>query len=69
MKDEGYKLKIGHILMLRWIVEQNTYWLYHMGYGDREYIRIHDILRDDRYFDFDKGMLNDLRSKWLQQDH
>ena len=66
MKDEGYKLKVGHLVMLRWILEENTYWLYEVGYGDKEYIRLNHILMDDKYFDFDKGMLNDIRSTWLQ---
>ena len=65
MKDEGYKLEIGHKKFLYKILVVNENWLYDNGYKDGEYIRLSHIMSDERYFDFDKRMLNELRDRYL----
>ena len=66
MKDVGYKLKDSQIRWIRSLLFDYSDWLHVMGYGDGEYIRLNDIDRNGRYFDFDKGMLNSIRDSWTK---
>lgn len=65
MKDEGKELKVGQRMFINKILDNDGRWLYQVGWGDREYIRLFDILRDGKYFEWDKSMLNEMRKRWL----
>lgn len=60
-----YKLKVGQMVWLRKVLKERS-WLWDVGYGDGEYIRLNDILDRDEYFDFDKRMLNEIRESWIK---
>lgn len=63
MKDEGIELKKGHIVWLEKVLKGS--WLFENGYGDEEYIRLSHIITEERYFEWDKRFLNELRTIWL----
>ena len=66
MKEGVHHLGIGQRLWLNKVISKHQDWLDTIGYGDEGIIRIHQILRNDMYVEYDKKFLNTLREMYLE---
>ena len=66
MKEGVHHLGIGQRLWLNKVISKHQDWLDTIGYGDEGIIRIHQILRNDMYVEYDKRFLNTLREMYLE---
>ena len=65
MKEE-HKLGIQQRLWLNKVISKHQDWLDSVGYGDEGIIRIHTILNNDCYLEWDKRFLNTLRDMYIE---
>ena len=66
MNEIVYSLGINQRLWLNKIVSKHRDWLDSIGEGAMGTFRIHGILNNDSYKDYDKEWLNTLREMYIQ---
>ena len=66
MKEGTHYLGINQRLWLNKVISKHQDWLDSIGYGDEGIIRIHNILRNDYYLEYDKKFLNLLRDMYIE---
>ena len=65
MKEDTHYLGIEQRKWLTKIGAKHQDWLDSIGYGDEGIIRIHNILMNDCYLEYDKKWLNNLREMYI----
>ena len=66
MNEVVYSLKINQRLWLNKVITQHRDWLDTLGEGAMGTVRIHQILNNDSYKDYDKDWLNTLREMYIE---
>jgi hypothetical protein len=66
MKEGTHYLGISQRLWLNKVISTHQSWLDSIGYGDEAIIRIHNILNNDYYLEYDKKFLNLLRDMYIE---